>query len=260
MAAPKWARRLWIYQRYVHGNLIGGLVVALMVLVPVHAAAAVFLAPALMLHTGALGPDFGVITGLTGLILVFLVVFLVASFAGDLSGGGAQLFLSQPISRTVYAATWLLATVATPTLIYILSLALPLLIIDPRLLNAVGFTDIGLSVLEVLEVGSLLFLIASVTRSRAAVVVLGLFLEFLLPWIILIPLAMLTAVSGGQIQALRPLIAVYLVFYPSKLPLFSSSPYGAPLTPRQAAAAALALTAAYWAAALVYAKWRMEVR
>jgi len=257
---PRWARRLWIYQRYVHGNLIGGLVIALMVLVPVHAAAAVFLAPALVVSSGNVNPGFGVVTGLTGLILVFLVVFLVASFAGDLSGGGAQLFLSQPISRKVYAATWLLAVVATPALIYLLSVALPLLAIDPGLLHAVGFTEIGLSVVEVLEMGSLLFLAALLTRSRAAVVVLGLFVEFLLPWIMLIPFAMLAAIPGGQPPWLTQAIAVYLVLYPSKLPLFLTAPQGPPLTPAQVAGAALTLTALYWAAALAYADRRMEVR
>jgi len=255
--AGKLLYRVWVYQRYVHGTLLGGIVVALLILVPVHAAAAVLLAPTVLSSPGG-GPGLGFVASATELLLVFITVFMVASYAGDLSGGGGQLFLSQPLSRAGYAAAWLVATVATPCLVYALSLALPLLIIDPRLLSALGLWNLMRAVLEVAEWGAFLFLLATVSRSRALVVILGLFAELLLPWILLLPMALFAVVPGTPPYSVRVFATVYVVLYPSKYSFFSQG--GAVLVgPGAAAAEASTLMAAYAVAALLYAKERMEV-
>lgn len=251
-------KRLYVYQRYVHGSLVGGLIIALFVLVLVHTAAAVFMAPQLLLSAQA-GPGFYIVTGTTGLILVFLVVFLAGAFAGDISGGGAQLFLSQPLSREAYVAAWMIAVLATPTLLYLLSFTLPLLILDPALLGAVGVTGTGLLAVEVVEVGALLSLIAVASKSRAAVVVLGLFLELLLPWVLLVPFIVLVSVPGVG-QRLTWAVTAYLVLFPSKYTLFATAPTGPPLTPTQLAAAGLAVAVLYAALTLLYARYRLEVK
>ncbi len=256
------AKRLRIfynYQSYVHSNILGSVIVTLLILVPIHATYIFLGAPGLLIGGG----QTGIVIGFTGLIYIFMIIYAVSVFTSDIIAGGGQLFLSQPVSRKIYVLTWMFVSLITPTFIFLASLVIPALIIEPKLLEAIGFRDLSLTVLEAFEVGSFLFLLALLIKRRGAILVLGIVLYFLMPWIILIVLSLLiyTFVAPTSVSTIPGWLVViakiYATLYPSKSNLITM---GFHVNLDDAPIYSMLLSGTYILLSILYAHYRLEVK
>lgn len=189
------------------------------------------------------------------LSFVYSVLALVGSeaFVGDIRGP-ALFHLSQPISKTTYAAAWLVAVAAAPLAALTAAFLLSLAVIDPVLLDAVGAGMVALWVLDGWLVSSLLLLAALLTRRTGAVTFAWLAVA-LAPYAVAALLAAqrssAAALALTALMVLRPLLNLTIPVPSYALQL--------PLTPEQLTAASLALAAALTAAFLYAARSRLEV-
>jgi len=159
-----WGRKLGAfseYFRFVLDNqakviaVIPGVVAPLNVLLALSAAA--FRSP---------GPEFlAVLYSITGVALLIVMFVAISQYVGDMNSGSYALFLSQPISRVAYVSAWALSSVVVPVASYLLSLAAPIAVIDVRLLGWVRLEDFAMLLVESLELGLLVFTLATLTRS-----------------------------------------------------------------------------------------------
>ncbi len=242
-------REISIYQGYVHGIVVLSLVITVLIIVPIHSFILLNASASIRVRPTAMGGLDMFFLNFTSFFLSLTLIFAVATYSEELLSGGVTLALSHPISRTSYVLSWMLASLVTTTLIYFLSILIPLLIINPSLVEALKFREIFLKILEIFELGSLLFLISSIFRGRGKAIIVGLILYYFLPMISLFAIS-ITLVPPHQ--RATPLLRVMLAFYPSyrtMLPI-NSSPWPATVL----------IALASWGLTLLYAKYRMEVR
>jgi len=174
-----WGRKLGAfseYFRFVLDNqakviaVIPGVVAPLNVLFALGAAA--FQSP---------GPEFlAVLYSITGVALLIVMFVAISQYVGDMNSGSYALFLSQPISRVAYVSAWALSSVVVPVASYLLSLAAPIAVIDVRLLGWVRLEDFATLLVESLELGLLVFTLATLTRSALLSLGVG-FLLYIAP-------------------------------------------------------------------------------
>jgi len=209
-------KRLSIYQGYVHGIMLKWVAAVTVLLALIHTWIVFASIPMIMQPFNFLQG----VTAFTGMIYAFLIISALYSLASDLSQGGAQLFLSQPISRVTYVLAWILASLGTPTFIFVLSIVLPIVVIDPSLLYLLCNSGLHLLILETLELSCFIFLVACVSKNRGATLLVGLLLFFILPF--MIPLLLMMIYSPIGAQPMRDyLFEVYAVFYPFRYALIS---------------------------------------
>ena len=182
-------KRVSVYYSYAHSRVLASTVAMVVVVMILHLVIFLFMMP---LPTPSRNPVLAPLIALTNTLYIFLVVYSLTRFAGDLSEGGAQLFLSYPIGRAEYTLTWLLVSLLAPVLLYALSIIAPLAVLDPHFLLKFSFFEVILVILEMLSIGSLVFFTALAVKSKKAVVVLGILLYFILPYFGLIALSILT--------------------------------------------------------------------
>jgi len=158
------------------------------------------------------------VTAFTGMIYAFLIISALYSLASDLSQGGAQLFLSQPISRVTYVLAWFLASLGTPTLVFVLSIVLPIVVIDPSLLYLLSSSGLHLLILETLELSCFVFLVACISKSRGVTLLAGMLLFFILPF--MIPILLMMIYSPIIVRTTyNYFLEVYAMFYPFRYAL-----------------------------------------
>lgn len=192
---------------------------------------------------------------LTGMTYYLLTVVAVYSFTLDLSRGTCVTFLSQPLTRRGYALAWLLASATVPALTYVLSFAVPFLVLDIRILVHSNLGDYVLLFLEGFTITMIMFFAGLTTRRPSLVVLLGLLLHLLLYAVISIvySIATLSLATSPSRQIADWVALVLYSLYPfrSLLAGVGYSRLGVYLN----AATAAALVAA----SLEYAKRRLEV-
>ncbi|ABL79147.1 hypothetical protein [Thermofilum pendens] len=131
----------------------------------------------------------------------FLVLMGLSSLAGELKGSAA-LYLSQPLSRSEYVASWALAVVVSPLASLVASALFSAAVVDPALLWEHDPSLYAFWVLENMISGLLLLLVALLGRSSALLVVTWLVQRVAAPFVTLF-LASLSRIQG---RALNPLL------------------------------------------------------
>ncbi len=117
---------------------------------------------------------------LTGMAYYLLTIVAVYYFALDLSRGTCMVFLSQPLTRRGYVLAWMLASAVVPALAYVLSLAVPFLVLDARALLDLGSEDYALLFLEGLTLTMVMFSAGLASKRPSLVILLALVLHLLL--------------------------------------------------------------------------------
>jgi len=204
-----WGRKLGAfseYFRFVLDNqakviaVIPGVVTPLNVLFALGAAA--FQSP---------GPEFlAVLYSITGVALLIVMFVAISQYVGDMNSGSYALFLSQPISRVAYVSAWALSSVVVPVASYLLSLAAPIAVIDVRLLGWVRLEDFAMLLVESLELGLLVFTLATLTRSALFSLGMG-FLLYIAPLFAGFLAAAVTSPMPPQVIQLPPATLALLV-------------------------------------------------
>ncbi|RLG41372.1 MAG: hypothetical protein DRO05_04125 [Thermoproteota archaeon] len=158
-------------------------------------------------------PFMGISLTLAHLIFSLVSVSIAASMAGELAS--TSLFhLSQPLRRSEYSVSWLLAIVWLPSLLMALSLFVPISAFDPRLVLRVSFQPIYLRLVEDILTFSM-FCWAALTRRRGVVAFIGIFFILLLPYLSLVILGLISYVFLGGRNPPSLLLTVYEIIFPS---------------------------------------------
>ncbi len=250
-------RRVAAHTSFIHDRLLKSFLVLSLLAALIHGLSILFLP-----HTSPSTPSpLAFITMFTSLIYVIAMIYVVSSMAQDLRDRTAELYLSQPLTRIEYAFSWLITSVVTPSLVYLSAVALPVAILDPHLLLSFGFEELGYLVVEGLFAGSLAFITAVLTRSRGLTFFIGLFWLLVLPFVLMMGVAVLSFSSMGSHQspAAKTLLSVFAVLYPYKFYLMSASSLPASITPFQAVVISFSISVLFLAASLQYVRYRLEV-
>ena len=158
------ASRLATYSSFVAETLGGGLTAAAAVLSALAFLFVLFLAPVGAPSSGLFAVLFFTNVGYSAIALSG-----ASAMASDLRGS-AQVFLSQPLSRTIYALAWLVALLASMIAVFS-ALLLSLAVIDPGLLGTLSLS-IALAWLLDSALLSLLLLAAALLLRRTSVLVI----------------------------------------------------------------------------------------
>ncbi|MGC8987897.1 hypothetical protein [Infirmifilum sp.] len=195
-----------------------------------------------------------ILATLTGIAYYLLTIVAVYYFTLDFSRGTHLVFLSQPLTRRGYALAWMLASAVVPALAYVLSLAVPFLVLDARALLYLGLEEYALLFLEGFTLTMMMFSAGLALRRPSLVILLGLVLHLLLPTAV-------GAVYSIMVYSGRPWLSMYadavafvsylLYPYRSKLIGVQYSSFGV--------YSSAALAAALVVASLEYARRRLEV-
>ena len=244
-------REIKVYQGYVHRNVLLSLIITMLIVVPIHAFLLIGESASIKVNPRmSAGIQGSILIGLTSFILSLTLIFAIATFSEELVNGGALLALSHPISRTSYVLSWMIVSLVTTTLIYLLSIWAPLLIIDPDLLQTMEFYNVVIKILELFEVCSVLQLLSMLLKGRGKAILLGLALYYFIP-ITLMFFGALLFVPGAGFRS-NLFMDAFFSIYPSYSTIFfgGSAPYWINT---------VAIAATAWVLSLIYAKYKMEV-
>ncbi len=154
-----------------------------------------------------------------GFFIVFIyiisTIMLSQALASELESGEALLYLSTPLSRLEYTASWLIASVASSIITLAIILLAPVAIWVPSLLSNTTFLGVIAAMLcEVLYYASVLTFVAVVSRRRTITVATAFFLLVIGPVISGIILALYESIAEPQdpemlSRLFRLLVGVY---------------------------------------------------
>ena len=133
------------------------------------------------------------VISITSYIYGIIAVIAAAQIASEIERGDAALYLSFPISRLSYIFSWIIAALVLPSVMYFLSLSIPLLIIEPKLLFGIGGEELLLIVLQVSTSAIISFLAAIILKRRAFALAVGMFEYIILPFIFTFIIALLSS-------------------------------------------------------------------
>ncbi len=244
---------------YIHSQMIKGFLAITIVLVPIHSYLILVTLPA-QRGAGIFMSPLSPILGMTSTLYAFIIIQVAYSFAGDLSEGRAQLFLSHPLGKVEYVFSWLFTNLYTTMLLFILSIVLPVVVLDPTLLLELGLRDIYLLSLELVVSGVILFSIALFTKSRGITFLSGILLYYILPFILLIVISFITYVTRSPGLPQTPLLWAYTILYPYKSMLLLSTRQVSGFSPIQASISSLILASLLHVSVGIYSRRRLEVK
>ena len=136
-------------------------------------------------------PILAPVLGISGFLYSIIVISLAAQVGFELERGESSLYLSFPISRMSYILSWIVSSMAIPSLIFLLSLLIPLLILDPSMMLGISGVEVLLLLLQVLTSGFIVLLCSIIFRRRSIAFAVGLLEYLLLPWILVAMLSFL---------------------------------------------------------------------
>ncbi len=186
---------------------------------------------------------------MAGFLFALMVLVSAISMANDLRSS-ALFHLSQPMSRTDVAISWMILTSWAPSVLCVLSIVIPLMCYLPHLPS--GILRNFLLLLSQMLVISSIVLMASATRRSWLVLAVCLLLMFFLPFLlataisIFAPTRYVSDAASIAMAVLYPLMA-------------STTPYNTTLSPTAGAQAAVVLAAVIQGLYLAYFKFRFEV-
>ncbi len=132
------------------------------------------------------------VLGITGFLYAMLTVAMGAQMGLELERGDSALYLSHPISRLSYVASWIIASIFIPSLMFFFSLIIPILILEPHLLLGVGGGEIALILLQVSTSGSIVLLTAALFKKRSLALAVGIFEYLMAPILLTLIAAIIT--------------------------------------------------------------------
>lgn len=169
---------------YIHSRVLKGLVVLSIFLVLLHTY--FFL---INISQQAMGSPYTAIyvglTGFSSLIYTFIIVYIIYLFTAEFEEGYAQLYLSHPISKREYVSAWLFVSLGTTLILYFLSIFLPVVVFDPKVIWNLFSINMLYMFVEFTSLGLLNFLVALKSRKKSIAFLTGLGLFYLLPFILL---------------------------------------------------------------------------
>ena len=243
--------RIATYFSYAHYRVFLSVLTVTSLMIFMHTAILIFMLP----PPFSTGPFLAPIIALTSFFYVFVIVYLISVFTSELSTGGALLFLSFPLSRVEYVFSWILNSVVAPSLLYLLSIAIPVAVIDPTLVLNISGVEITLAVLEMTAVGTVIFLLSLITKNRKTALSAGILLYLVVPYLGLIAFSYFKYSLKIDLSN-TPVFWVYEALYPYKAGLFV---YGSVSWSYNLAFPTAILIALILAATLFYSKYRLEV-
>ncbi|MEM2795612.1 MAG: hypothetical protein QXY49_07145, partial [Thermofilaceae archaeon] len=184
---------------------------------------------------------------------VFAIIAAYA-FASDLSRGTYTIFLSQPLTRRGYVITWMLAIAVAPATAYLLSLVIPFVVIDIRLIKSFDPIDFLLLFLEGAFLSMVIFLAGLISRRPELVAVIGVFMHIIL----FIILGIIYSLTYHFSRSHELIALIYAIVYPFKSKVFQLTLQYAGVT-HWAAYANLALSIMLITIAIEYSKRKFEV-
>ncbi len=167
------------------------------------------------------------VEGVVGLIYALLAGLIVTGLAEELGSGQAMAYLIHPLTAREYIGAWMLAGPGLLGLSYLLAVAAPVLVASPRLIAYRGVAEPLVYGLGELLLTTLLALLLSIaTRSRGKAVLLLLSYLLLAPTLTLLLLAILSMVTGYNVDTeditvavslFHPIVAMYGEYTSTKL-------------------------------------------
>ncbi len=189
---------------------------------------------------------------MSGLMFALMVLISAISMANDLRSS-ALFHLSQPMSRTDIAVSWMILTSWAPSILCVLSIAIPLMCYLPHLPGLV--LNHFLPLFSQMFIISSIVLIISAMRRPWLVLAVCLLLMFFLPSLLAIlmslyftPLKYVSDAASAAMMILYPMTASTM-----------SPPYNTALSPETGSQIALILAAVIQSLYLIYFKLRFEV-
>jgi len=116
------------------------------------------------------------------------------------------------MSRLSYVASWIIASILVPSLMFLFSLTIPILILEPRLLLEVGGGEIVLIILQVSTSGFIVLLASALFGRRSLAIAVGLS-EYLVAPILLTLLAAIVTSAAQTPPSARDVLWI-AVLYP----------------------------------------------
>ena len=166
------ASRLVTYSSFVAETLGGGLTAAAAVL----SALAFFLSVLFLAQAGAPSSGLFALLFLTNVGYSAIALSGASAMVNDLRGS-AQVFLSQPLSRTIYVLAWLVALLASMIAVFS-ALLFSLAVIDPGLLGTLSLGTALAWLLDSALLSLLLLAAALLLRRTSALVITWAAVEF----------------------------------------------------------------------------------
>ena len=161
---------------------------------------------------------------LIGVSMLIMVGYIAASiqlslgFASELESGESLIYLSTPVSRITYTLSWIIAPLVSVVGTFILTLTIPVIILDPGILvNRTFLGMLGTLSGEIIYYIIILTLASLLLKRRSTTMATAFFLLFLGPLISTIILSIYFSISGGgDFDIIRKVVGV---FHPALLAL-----------------------------------------
>ncbi len=182
-------KRIRIFSDYLMFNLLGrGLIAATIAVAALVTLVLSIIGPSLL--SGSFGGGLSALIALTGFFGLFAGI-LASKIADEISEGTAAIYLAQPLTRTEFIVSWIIAGPVSFTLVYLLSVVTPILVFAPSsILNPGVGISIATSTLQVVYYAMLGLVFALLTRHRGVSVFVLLLYIFIAPIVVLSLLAL----------------------------------------------------------------------
>jgi len=195
------------------------------------------------------------VLGITGFLYAIVTLIAAAQLGLELERGDATIYLSHPISRSSYVLSWIIASLIIPSTMFFISLAIPLLVVEPRLLFGVSGEEMLLLVLQVLTGGFIVLAASLLFKKRSLALASGFFEYLILPLIMTIALAIFFSLVHNVTPSARDVLWLAILYPYNYLVMFNH--LGARWI--EAAAANIPVLLALIVFVILYAKRRLEV-
>jgi len=148
-------------------------------------------------------------------IYTLLASLLLTGIADEIGSGQALIHLVQPITKREYVAAWLIAGPALLGVSYVAAIAIPALVLSPRIVAKPAIYDpIVYGLGELLYISMLTLAFSLMVRNKNRAVLGAISFLFLIPVLGLLILAILS-VSMGQSVSEKAIVFLVTLFHPA---------------------------------------------
>ncbi len=146
---------------------------------------------------------------------------LAISLASELESGETILYLSTPLSRLAYVASWILSALILTVGLFLMAIIVPAIAIDPGLVSQGSFLGMTFALSgEILYYISALTLVSIVSKRRSIVQAAAFALFILGPIIVFIGVLIYDSIAAGGVDE-ESLVKAISIFHPVILSITS---------------------------------------
>jgi len=243
--------RFNVHLSYMYSKMLKGFLFITIILVPIHSFLVFTVLPQQAFRPTPVSTLSSTLW-LTSIIFTFIIMYLAYSFASELSGGGAQLFLSHPLGKLEYVSAWFFTGLYVTVFLFLLSIILPVIVLDPTLLSKLSLRELYLLSLEMIVSGAIIFNVALMMKKSGLTFLCGVFFYYILPFVFMLSLAVFRKSSEFVIW-------MFIVLYPYKSMFIWGYARTFPYQIIQASFLSLFFAVLLHILAFVYSRWRLEV-